>query len=121
MSIIELREQINENDIGIALLPRNDFYDTVVSDKVIDYYSCAIPALLTSNKKNHSIFDEDEAFFSDFDVNSISIKIQELINSPSQQDAIIGNNGQKKLLKIKRNYKILALSLADKLDEIIDK
>jgi len=121
MSIKDLREQINQNDIGIALLPRNDFYDTVVADKVIDYYSCSIPALLTSNEKNRSVFDQNEAFFSNFNVNAISNKIQELMDSPSQQDAIVGNNGQKKLLKVKRNYKILASSLANKLDEIIDK
>jgi hypothetical protein len=119
ISLKELREQINQNDIGIALLPRNKFYDTVIADKVIDYYSCSLPTLLTSNKKNHSIFNDDEAFFADFNTTSISNKLKELIHSPSEQDAIVGNNGQKKLLALKRNYKILAKSLATQLDEMM--
>lgn len=121
MSLKELREQINQNDVGIALLPRNKFYDTVLADKVIDYYSCSLPALLTSNEKNHSIFDEDEAYFCDFDVDSIAEKLKFLINTPSQSDAIVGNKGQQKLLSLKRNYKTLAQDLAKKLDEIVKK
>jgi hypothetical protein len=120
MSLEELRVQINQNDIGIALMPRNQFYDTVIPDKVMDYYSCSLPTLLTSNTKNHSIFDSNEAFFCDFTVESIAIKLQELINSPGTQDAIVGNKGQEKLLALKRNYKILAASLASKLDTIIE-
>jgi len=75
MSIKELREQINEHDIGIALMPRNRFYDTVLSDKVIDYSACSLPSLLTSNEKNHSIFDKDEAYFTKFNLNDISNKL----------------------------------------------
>jgi len=120
MSLKELREQINQNDIGIGLLPRNKFYDTVVADKVIDYYSCSIPALLTSNEKNHSIFSENEAYFCDFNINSISDKLKYLISTPSDFDAKIGNNGQAKLLKLKRNYKILASTLAQTLDKIVE-
>lgn len=119
MSLEELREQINENDIGIALLPRNSFYDTVIADKVIDYYSCSLPAILTSNPKNHSIFNSNEAFFCNFDVKYIHLKLEELINSPSERDAMVGNKGQEKLLSIKRNYKILAKELSKKMNSII--
>ncbi|HIP13711.1 MAG TPA: glycosyltransferase [Arcobacter sp.] len=121
MSIKELREQINTHDIGIALLPRNDFYDTVVADKVIDYYTCSIPALMTSNTKNHSIFNDDEGLFCDFESSKITKELELLINTSNNTLGIIGNNGQEKLLKIKRNYKIQAEKLAKKLNEVLQK
>jgi len=120
MSLKILREQVNENDLGIALMPRNKFYDTVIPDKVVDYYTCSLPSLLTNNDKNHSIFDNDEAYFCDFDKDSIREKLLSLIHTSNKDLAITGNNGQKKLLTLKRNYKILALTLAQKLDSIID-
>jgi len=121
MSLKILRDQINEHDVGIALLPRNDFYDTVLADKVIDYYTCAIPTLMTSNDKNHSIFNENEAIFCDFETNKIAQKLDELINISNEDLSVIGNNGQNKLLNLERNYKILAKNLAYKLEEIIEK
>jgi len=120
MSLEELHKQINTHDIGIALLPRNDFYDTVVADKVIDYYTCAIPALMTSNTKNHSIFNDDEGLFCEFESLKITQKLEELINTNNNDLEIIGNNGQKKLLKLKRNYKIQAEKLAEKLNYILE-
>ena len=121
MSLDVLKDQININDIGIALLPRNDFYDTVIPDKVIDYYSCAIPALMTSNKKNRSVFDESEGLFCDFDSSEIAQKLEELITINNKSLNDIGSNGQNKLLQIKRNYKIQAKKLAEKLNEVLNK
>jgi glycosyltransferase involved in cell wall biosynthesis len=121
LSLDELRAQINEHDVGIALLPRIDFYDTVVADKVIDYATCALPTLLTSNSKNHTIFEENEAIFSEFNVIAIQNKLEEIINIPNNKLATIGNRGQKKLLSLKRNYKTLAKELAQTLNQILDK
>ena len=118
MSLKELREQINQNDIGIALMPRNRFYDTVLSDKVIDYSSCSLPSLLTSNNKNHSVFNENEAYFSDFTSSCIQKELQKLIETKHEDISIVGNNAQKKLLSIKRNYKTLAKELSDKLNSL---
>ena len=121
MSLKDLREQINEHDVGIALMPRNRFYDTVLSDKVIDYSSCSLPSLLTSNEKNHSIFSEEEAYFSEFSNTSIQKSLEYIINIPHKQLSQLGNNAQEKLLSIKRNYKTLAKQLNDKLISIIEK
>ena len=117
-SLEELRAQINEHDVGIALLPQIDLYDTVIADKVIDYATCSLPALLTNNKKNNSIFKNEEAIFCDFNSNDISLKLEELINTSNVKLSEIGNKGQLKLLSLKRNYKTLAKQLSDKLNEI---
>ncbi|RLA73958.1 MAG: glycosyltransferase [Epsilonproteobacteria bacterium] len=119
ISLEKLREQVNACDIGLALMPRNRYFDTIVPKKAMDYYACSIPAMLTNNVKNHRVFGEDEAFFCEFEKDKITNKLQELMDSPSTQDAKVGNKGQKKLLNLKRNYKILAKDLADKLDNII--
>jgi len=116
----ELREEINKSDVGISLLPNLPFFDTVVADKVISYYDCAIPTLMTSNGKNHSIFAENEAFFAPFDTEEISRSLKELIVLPREKLSEVGNNGQAKLLKLKRNYKILAQDLAETLDQIVE-
>ncbi|OPX27723.1 MAG: hypothetical protein B1H07_00745 [Campylobacteraceae bacterium 4484_166] len=117
---ITLRKQVNEHDIGLALMPRNRYFDTIILKKVLDYYTCSIPAIVTENEKNRSIFEKDEAFFCEFELDKITNKLQELIDSPSAQDAKVGNKGQKKLLSLKRNYKILAYNLSKKLDEITE-
>jgi len=117
----ELREEINKNDVGISLLPSVKFFDTVIADKVISYYDCAIPTLMTSNSKNHSIFAESEAFFATFDTQEITKSLEELIALPREKLSEVGNNGQAKLLKLKRNYKILAHDLAETLDQLVEK
>lgn len=116
----ELRNEINKSDIGISLLPSLNFYDTVIADKVISYYDCALPALMTCNSKNHSIFTDDEAFFSTFDTVEITKSLRELIEIPRESLSRVGNAGQEKLLRLKRNYKILAKNLAETMDNIID-
>ncbi len=120
ISLDILRKQVNEHDIGLALMPRNRYFDTIILKKVLDYYTCSIPAIVTENEKNRSIFEKDEAFFCEFELDKITNKLQELIDSPSAQDAKVGNKGQKKLLSLKRNYKILAYNLSKKLDEITE-
>jgi glycosyltransferase involved in cell wall biosynthesis len=119
-TVEELREEINKSDVGISLLPHLNFFDTVIADKVISYYDCAIPALMTNNSKNHAIFAEDEAFFSEFDTQEITKSLKALISMPREKLSEVGNNGQAKLLKLKRNYKILAHDLADTMDSLIE-
>lgn len=117
-SLDELREQINKHDIGIALLPRIDLYDTVLADKVINYSTCSLPCLLTNNDKNYSTFNEDEAIFCDFKSQDIAVKLEELIETSNNDLSKIGNKAQEKLLSLERNYEILAKKLSDKLNEI---
>jgi hypothetical protein len=113
------KNKINECDVGIALLPPIDLYDTVIANKVIDYYNSGIPTIMTSNEKNHSIFFEDEAYFSKFIASDIKIKFEDIINKEKDTLARVGKNGQNKLLKLKRNYKILAKDLASRMNDII--
>jgi hypothetical protein len=115
-----LRELINKNDVGIAMLPRSKFHDTVIANKIIHYASCGLPALMTTTQKNHSIFEEDEAFFSDFDADSIAKELEVIMNMSKDKIVEIGEKGQSKLLELKRNYKKLAQELAEELDSILD-
>lgn len=115
----ELRDKISNSDIGIALLPRIDFFDTVIANKVINYYDCAVPALMTSNSKNKAMFSESEGFFSEFNVLSIKCELEKLLKLPKKEIARIGKKGQEKLLSLDRNYKVLAKDLAKRMDKII--
>ena len=117
----ELRDEISKYDVGIAMLPRNDFHDTVIANKVIHYASRGLPSLMTSTEKNHSIFSEEEAFFSNFESNDIYQHLKIILNTPKEELANIGEKAQNKLLKLKRNYKILAKELAEVMDRIVGK
>lgn len=116
----ELREAINKSDVGIAMLPNLKFFDTVIANKVISYYDCALPTLMTSNNKNHSIFAEDEAFFAPFDTQEITRSLEKLISLPREKLSEVGNNGQEKLLELDRNYQILAQELAETMDQLVE-
>ena len=113
------KEEINRSDIGIALMPRNQFYDTVMPSKVMNYYSCAVPTILTSNEKNHSIFNEDEAYFCNFNVKDISGKIDNIMNESRTNYSNIGNRGQEKLIFLKKDFKVIAKDLSDKLNILL--
>lgn len=116
----DLRDVISQNDVGIAMLPSNIFHNTVIANKVIHYSSCGLPSLMVDNEKNHSIFDDDEAYFSSFDVDGIADNLNKIIPTPKEDLVKIGKKSQDKLLKIGRNYKELAKDLAQVLDEIVN-
>ena len=115
----QLRDIISQNDVGIALLPSNIFHNTVIANKVIHYASCGLPSLMIDNEKNHSIFNEDEAYFGGFDVDSIADNLNKIMSIPKTELAKTGKNSQDKLLKIRRNYKVLAKELAEVMDDIV--
>ncbi|CAA6817213.1 MAG: Glycosyltransferase [uncultured Sulfurovum sp.] len=117
----ELRDITSQNDMGIALLPQNNFHNTVIANKIIRYSSCGLPSLMVNNAKNHSVFSEEEAYFSDFNVNSIRENLEKIMNIPKAELVIKGKNSQEKLLKIRRNYKVLAKELAEEMNKIVAK
>jgi glycosyltransferase involved in cell wall biosynthesis len=114
----ELTDQINGSDVGIALLPRSPLFDTAIAAKVMDYYTCAVPAILTDNPKNRTLFDEGEAIYSTFEVDAIAACLAKVIDTPRDELAAIGGAGQKKILGMKRNYEIMAKELAEVLESL---
>jgi hypothetical protein len=83
--------------------------------KVLDYYTSAVPCLMTENENNNSIFeDEKSAWLCQFNKNSIKNKIEEIIALSKDEVARVGVQGQNKLLDI-RNFKRIADDLAHQL------
>ncbi len=112
----ELMERINGCDVGLALLPSAPLFDTSIPAKAMDYYTCAIPAVLTDNEKNRTLFEDGEAIFSDFEASAIVETLEGVIAMPRSEIAAIGEAGQKKILGMKRNYEIMARELAGVID-----
>ena len=112
----ELMERINGCDVGLALLPRSPLFDTSIPAKVMDYYTCAIPAIVTENAKNRTLFEEGEALFSDFEATAIAQTLEAVIAMPRGEIARIGEAGQERILGMKRNYEIMAEELAGVLE-----
>ncbi|MBL0708769.1 MAG: glycosyltransferase [Sulfurimonas sp.] len=114
----ELLAQVDDSDIGIALLPDVSVYNTVVPAKVMDYYTCAVPTILTDNPKNRTILSDEDALFCEFEVDSITKTIEKSILMSEEEIAEMGHSGQAKLLKHKRNYEIMAKELFEALESL---
>ncbi len=98
-------------DVGLALLPDRDLYNNALSAKVLDYYSCALPALLSDTQSNRDVFDADEAFFCPFDTVLITQVLITLIQTGEEELLEVGKRGQLKLLESGRNYELMAENL----------
>ena len=114
----ELMKQVDDCDVGIALLPDIPIYSTSIPAKVMDYYTCALPAMLTDNSKNRALFDDEDALFCRFDIDSIATKLEEIIAMSQDDIAKMGHAGQVKLLQHKRNYEIMAKELYERLKSL---
>jgi len=117
-SLNELMIQIDACDIGIAMLPDIPIYSTSIPAKTMDYYTCAIPTLLTDNAKNRTLFSDKDALFCHFDSNDIVAKLETIIEMSQEEIAKMGHAGQEKLLAHKRNYKIMAKELFKELESL---
>lgn len=112
----ELLDLIALADIGIALLPDIDLFNSSTPVKVMDYYASAIPCIMSKNENNESIFsDNSNAWLCDFDKESIKSKLEEIINLSKEEVTLVGEEGQKRLLDI-RNYERIANDLAHQLN-----
>ena len=112
----ELLNLIAQSDIGVSILPEIPLFNTSTPVKIMDYYSSAVPCIMTNNANNNTIFTDDyDAWFCKFDKESIKEKI-EYITSLSKDDiAKVGIKGQERLLAV-RNYKRIASELAETLN-----
>lgn len=117
-SLDELMVQIDDCDVGIALLPDIPIYSTAIPAKVMDYYTCAIPTLLTDNAKNRTLFTDEDALFCNFDSDEIVAKLEKIIDMSEEAIAKMGHAGQDKLLEHKRNYEIMAKELYEELESL---
>jgi len=110
-----LLELVAKSDIGIALLPDLPIYNTSTPVKVYDYYSSAVPCLMTQSEHTSTIFtDCVDAWFCDFNVEDIKEKLNYLLMLSKEDIAAIGAKGQKRLLEVK-NYETIAKTIANQL------
>ncbi|MFY9074267.1 glycosyltransferase [Malaciobacter mytili] len=108
----ELLDLISKADIGLSILPDVALFNCATPVKILDYYSSAVPCIMTNNSNNKELFtDNKEAWFCNFDKDSIKNKLEEIINLSKEEVAQVGINGQNRLLEV-RNYEKLAKNFA---------
>lgn len=111
----ELLDLIAKADIGVALLPHIPIYYTSTPVKIIDYYTSAVPCLMTDSGHANRIFtDCNDAWFCNFEPDDIKEKIEYILSLNKEEVAEVGIKGQKRLLDI-RNYEKISEDLAAKL------
>ena len=112
----ELLELIALADVGLSPLPDIALFNSSTPMKVLDYYSSAVPCIMSDNENNASIFgDNTSAWFTKFDKDSIQKKLEYIISLSKDEIKEVGINGQKRLLAV-RNYERIAADLAHQLD-----
>jgi len=112
----ELLDIIANADVGMALLPDIPIYNTSTPVKIIDYYSSAVPCIMTNSEHTNKIFtDCIDAWFCKFSQNDIKEKIEYILSLNKKSIAEVGVKGQKRLLDI-RNYEKIAEDLAMKME-----
>lgn len=112
----ELLDLIAKSDIGVSVLPEIPLFNTSTPVKIMDYYSSAVPCIMTNNANNNTLFtDDNDAWFCKFDKSSIQAKVEYIISLSKDEVAQVGVKGQERLLEI-RNYKIIAGRLAETLE-----
>lgn len=112
----ELLELIAKADIGVSALPEIPLFNTSTPVKILDYYSSAIPCIMTNNANNNTIFTDDfDAWFCKFSKDSIKEKLEYIVNLSKNDITSVGVRGQERLLEI-RNYKKIAEKLAETLN-----
>ena len=112
----DLLDLIAKADIGVALLPDIPIYNSSTPVKIFNYYSSAVPCLMTNSSHTNTIFtDCTDAWFCDFTQSDITKKIEYLLTLSKEEVAEIGVQGQKRLLDVK-NYETIAKNIADQLE-----
>ena len=112
----ELLEVIAKADIGLAALPNIELFNSSTPMKILDYYSSAIPCVMTNNENNRSIFtDNKSGWLCEFTENDIKEKLEYIINLSKDEVTQVGESGQKRLLDV-RNYERIAADLAHQLN-----
>lgn len=112
----ELLDLIASADIGLSVLPDIPLFNSSTPVKVMDYYTSAIPCIMSNNENNSSIFEDNkDAWLCDFDKESIKTKLEYIISLSKDEVTEVGINGQNRLLDI-RNYERIANDLAHQLN-----
>ena len=103
-------------DVGLSVLPDIALFNSSTPVKVLDYYSSAVPCIMSNNENNASIFeDNNSAWFSTFSKKDIKEKLEYIISLSKDEVTQVGVNGQKRLLAV-RNYERIAADLAHQLN-----
>jgi len=114
----ELLAFISSCDVGLALLPEINIFNTSIHLKIIDYYTSGIPSLMSNNVQNSSVFTHDkDAWLCEFDSKKISDELEKIIATPKDKIREMGELGQNRLLEV-RNYKTVAQELAKAMESL---
>lgn len=112
----ELLKTIALADVGLSPLPDIALFNSSTPMKILDYYSSAVPCIMSDNENNASIFEDNvSAWFTNFNENSIREKLEYIISLSKEDVAQVGINGQQRLLAV-RNYERIAADLAHQLN-----
>jgi len=114
----ELLKLIAKADVGVAVLPDIPVFNTSIPIKILDYYSSAVPCLMTNSANSNRVFTHShDAWFCTFEQEDITKKVENILALSKEEVAHVGQKGQDRLLDIK-NYEIIAQKIAKQFENL---
>ncbi len=118
-SLDELMQQIQRCDVGIAMMPDISLYSSTIRAKVMDYYTCGVPVLMSDNESNRSMFkDGESAYLCSFESEAVRERLKLFMDCSQEEIVRIGQAGQEKLLGMERNYEVMAKRLYEVVESL---
>jgi glycosyltransferase involved in cell wall biosynthesis len=107
-----LFRELARYDVGLCLIPVNPLFLVSSPLKMVEYYACGIPAIMTPLPACIEAFgDRNCGFFTDFDPDSIRQTIRTVLSTDRSQLRRMGAIGRE-FVRAERNYRKIAGDLA---------
>lgn len=114
-----LFRKMQEFDVGINLMPDNPVWQTASPTKLMEYYACGIPCIMTPITECRNLFEGTNAgWFCDFNTEDIRRTLKKILATPKAEMARMGAEGRKIILD-KRNYRLISKGLYEFLQDLL--
>lgn len=108
----ELMRRIAAADVGVSLIPPEKLYLGSSPTKTLEYYAAGLPALLSELADHRALFDDNSAFFAEFDTAGIAEAVTRAARCPRPQIDAMGLRGHERVHEL-RDYAQLAAGLLE--------
>ena len=106
-----LLAEMQKYDVGINLMPDNPVWQTASPTKLMEYYGCGIPCIMSPITECRGLFEKRGAgWFCEFESSEIRGTVREVLSTRKSELAAMGENGRRIIME-SRNYKKMSEEL----------
>jgi glycosyltransferase involved in cell wall biosynthesis len=103
--------EMQKYDVGINLMPDNLVWQTASPTKLMEYYGCGIPCIMSPITECRGLFEDKGAgWFCEFESGEIRGTVRKVLATPKSELVAMGENGRRVVME-NRNYKKMSEDL----------